>query len=41
MYPCTKFQLILRTSGFETKFTQKNLNNKTFGKIKIKFEMRI
>ena len=41
MYPCTKFQLIWRTSDFGTKFAQKNVNNKNFGKINIKFEMRI
>ena len=35
MYPCTKFQLIRRTSDFGTKFA------KHFGKINIKFEMKI
>ena len=41
MCPCTKFQLIWRTSDFGTKFAQKNMNNKNFGKADIKFEMRI
>ena len=41
MYPCTKFQLIWRTSDFGTKFAQKNVNNKNFGKINIKFKIRI
>ena len=41
MYPYTKFRLIWRTSNFGTKFTQKNVSDKNFGKIKIKFEMRI
>ena len=41
MYPCTKFKLIWRTSDIRTKFAQKNVNNKNFGKIDIKFEMRI
>ena len=35
MYPCTKFQLIWRTSDFGTEFVQKNTNDKNFGKIKI------
>ena len=41
MYPCTKFELIWRTSDFGTKFAQKSMNDKNFGKIKIKFEIRI
>ena len=41
MYPCTKFQLIWRTSDFGTNFAQENMNNKNFGKINIKFEIRI
>ena len=41
MYPFTEFQLIWRTSDFGTKFTQKCVNVKNFGKINIKFEMRI
>ena len=41
MYPCTKFQLIWRTSDFGTKFAQKNVSDKNFGKINIKLEMRI
>ena len=41
MYPCTKFQLIWRTSDFGTKFAQKNVSDKNFGKVNIKFEMRI
>ena len=35
MYPYTKFQLIWRTADFGTKFA------KNFGKINIKFEMKI
>ena len=41
MYPCIKFLLIWRTSDFGTKFAQENVNDKNFGKINIKFEMRI
>ena len=41
MCPCTKFQLIWRTSDFWTKFDQRNVSDKNFGKINIKFEMRI
>ena len=41
MYPCTKYQVIRRTSDFETKFAQKDVNNKNFGKMNIKFEIRI
>ena len=41
MYTCTKFQLISRTSGFGTNFAQKNVNDKNFVKVNIKFEMRI
>ena len=41
MYPCTKFHLIWRTSDFGKKFAQKDMNDKNFGKINIKFEMRI
>ena len=41
MYPCTKFQLIWRASDFGTKFTKKNVSDKNFGKITIKFGMRI
>ena len=41
MYPCSKFQLIWRTSGFGTKLAQKNMNDKHFEKINIKFEKRI
>ena len=37
MYPCSKFQLIWRTSDFGTKLAQKNMNDKNLGKIKIKF----
>ena len=36
MYGCPKFQLIWRTSDFETKFVQRNMNDKNFGKINIK-----
>ena len=34
MYPRTKFQSIWRTSDFETKFGQKNMNEKNFEKNK-------
>ena len=34
MYTCIKFQLIWRTSDFKTKFAQKNVSEKNFGKIK-------
>ena len=37
MYACTKFQLIWRTSDFETKFVPKNMTDK----INLKFEIRI
>ena len=37
----TKFQLIWRTSDFGSNFAQKNMSVKNFGKINIKFEMRI
>ena len=41
MYPCSKSQLIWRTSDFGTKFAQKNVNEKKIGKTNIKFELRI
>ena len=41
MYPGTKFQLIWRTSDFGTKFARKTVNDNNFGKINIKFEIRI
>ena len=41
MYPCTKFQLIWRTSDFGTKFAQINVNDKNLGKINIKIKIRI
>ena len=41
MYPCTKFQLIWRTSDFGTKLVQKNMNDKKSAKINIKFEIRV
>ena len=41
MCPCTKFQLFGGTSDFGAKFAQKNVSEKNFGKINIKFEMRI
>ena len=41
MCPCTNFYLIWRTSDFGTKFVQKNVSEKNFGKTKIKLEMRI
>ena len=34
MCPCTKFQLIWRTSDFGTKFPQKNVSDKIFWKNK-------
>ena len=40
MYPVTKFQFILRTSYFGTKFAPKNMNEKKNLKINIKFETR-
>ena len=36
MYPSTKFQLIWRTSDFETIFAQKYMTDKHFEKINIK-----
>ena len=41
MYPCTKLQLVWGTSDFGTKYTQKNVSDKNFGKVNTKFEMRI
>ena len=41
MYPCTKFRLIWRTSNFGTNLPKKNVGDKNFGKINIKFEMNI
>ena len=41
MYPCTKFQLIWRTSDFETKLAPKNVNDKHFEKINIKILISI
>ena len=41
MYPCTKFQSIWKTSNFGTKFIQKNMSDKYFEKISIKFEIKI
>ena len=35
LYPCIKFQLIWRTSNFGTKFAQKYVNDKNFGKTNI------
>ena len=35
-YPCTKYQLILRTSDYGTKFNQKSMTDKNFEKVKIK-----
>ena len=34
MYPCTKFQLIWRTSVFGTKLAEKNMNDNNFEKNK-------
>ena len=39
MYPCTKLRLILRTSNFGTKLSQKNVSDKNFVKINIESEM--
>ena len=36
MYPFTKFQSILRTSDFRTKFAPKNMNENFFEKINVK-----
>ena len=41
MCPSTKFQLFWRTSDFGIKFAQKNMSDKIFGKINIKFKMKI
>ena len=41
MYSCIKFQFIWKTSDFGTKFPKKNVNDKIFGKINIKIEIRI
>ena len=41
MYPCAKFQLISRIPDFGTKFAQKNMNDKNFEKMNIKFEVKI
>ena len=41
MYPCTKLQLIWRTSDFGTKFPPKNMNDKNFEKVKVKFKIKI
>ena len=41
MYACPKFQLIWGTSGFGTKFVQKNMNDKNFEKISIKIVINI
>ena len=41
MCPCTKFQLIWRTSDFGTKFSPKNMSDKNFGKINIKIVISI
>ena len=38
MSPCTKFQLIWRTSDFGAKFAQDYMNDKNFEKIRIKIE---
>ena len=39
MCPCAKFQLIWRTSDFGIKFAPKNMKDKNFEKINIKFEI--
>ena len=41
MYPCTKFQLMWKTSDFKTKFAQKNMTDKNFEKISIKIVISI
>ena len=41
MYPCTKFQLIWKTSDFGTKFDSKNMNDNNFEKINFKIEISI
>ena len=40
MYPCSKFQLIWRTSDFGTKFAQKSINEKNYEKVNIKHLIR-
>ena len=41
MYPCTKFQLIWRTSDVGTKVSQQIMNSKNFEKINIKIVISI
>ena len=42
MYPCTKFQLIWRTSNFVgPNLPKENINDKNFEKINIKIEISI
>ena len=41
MYPCTKFQLIWKTSDFGIKLPQKIMNDKNFEKINIKIVINI
>ena len=41
MYPFTKFQSILRSSDFRTKFAEKNMNEKNFEKINVKIVISI
>ena len=39
MYPCKKFHPIWRTSEFEIKFAQENMNENNFEKINIKIKI--
>ena len=41
MYPCTKCHSIWRTSGFETNFAQKSMNEKNFEIINVKIVISI
>ena len=41
MYPSTKFRSCWRNPDYAGKFAQKNVNDKNFEKINIKFEMRM
>ena len=41
MCPCTKFQIIWRTSDFGTKLAQKSMNDENFDKINVKIVISI
>ena len=41
MYPCTKFQLIWRTSDFGRKLAEENMNDGDFEKINIEIVISI